>query len=165
MRSRTNSPPRPKPSSPTRCTPNEATDFRMASSSNVFWARERRPWPCWSSKDEKEFVLKVALNEDDNARLHEEAEALRTIHSEFIVAIEDELDNGRQDRAGPAKGGRQDAVRPCCARKVCRAWTCSPVTATTCCRRLLRWNVMASFIGTSSPTTSAFARSRSSETN
>jgi serine/threonine protein kinase len=43
------------------------------------------------SKDDKESVLKVALTEDDNARLHEEAEALRTIHSEFIVAIEQEL--------------------------------------------------------------------------
>ena len=48
------------------------------------------------TKDDKEFVLKVALNEDDNARLHEEAEALRSIHSEFIVAIEQELTmNGR----------------------------------------------------------------------
>ena len=38
----------------------------------------------------------MALNEDDNARLHEEAEALRSIHSEFIVAIEQELKmNGR----------------------------------------------------------------------
>ena len=43
------------------------------------------------TKDDKELVLKVALNEDDNARLHEEAEALRSIHSEFIVAIEQEL--------------------------------------------------------------------------
>ncbi len=43
------------------------------------------------TKKEKQFVLKVALNEDDNARLHEEAEALRSFHSEFIVAIEDEL--------------------------------------------------------------------------
>ena len=42
-------------------------------------------------KEGKEFVLKVALTDDDNARLHDEAEALRTIHSEFIVAIEDEL--------------------------------------------------------------------------
>ena len=43
------------------------------------------------TKDEKEFVLKVALTEEQNARLHEEAEALRSLHSEFIVAIEDEL--------------------------------------------------------------------------
>lgn len=42
------------------------------------------------TKDDKEYVLKVALTEDDNARLHEEADALRTIHSEFIVAIEQE---------------------------------------------------------------------------
>ena len=42
-------------------------------------------------KDEKEFVLKVAMSEDQDARLHEEAEALRSLHSEFIVAIEDEL--------------------------------------------------------------------------
>ena len=48
------------------------------------------------TKDGKEFVLKVALTEDDNIRLHDEAEALRKIHSEFIVAIEDELPmNGR----------------------------------------------------------------------
>jgi serine/threonine protein kinase len=47
-------------------------------------------------KDEKELVLKVALTKGDNARLHEEADALRTIHSGFIVAIEDELImNGR----------------------------------------------------------------------
>src|SRR6516162_5892378 len=43
------------------------------------------------TKDDKQAVLKVALNEDNNARLHEEAEALRSLHSEFIVAIEDEL--------------------------------------------------------------------------
>ena len=42
-------------------------------------------------KADKEFVLKVALTDDDNARLHEEAEALRSIHSEFIVAIDQEL--------------------------------------------------------------------------
>jgi serine/threonine protein kinase/predicted transcriptional regulator len=42
------------------------------------------------TKDDKESVLKVALTDDDNARLHDEAEALRTIHSEFIVAIEQE---------------------------------------------------------------------------
>lgn len=42
-------------------------------------------------KDDKESVLKVALTEDDNSRLHEEAEALRSIHSEFIVSIEQEL--------------------------------------------------------------------------
>ena len=47
-------------------------------------------------KDDKESVLKVALNEDNNDRLHEEADALRSIHSEFIVAIEQELTmNGR----------------------------------------------------------------------
>src|SRR4051812_14545868 len=44
-----------------------------------------------ASKEGKEFVLKVALTDDDNARLRDEAEALRTIHSEFIVALEDEL--------------------------------------------------------------------------
>ena len=48
------------------------------------------------SKDEKEFVLKVALSEDNNSRLHEEAEALKIIRSEFIVSIEQELMmNGR----------------------------------------------------------------------
>ncbi len=43
------------------------------------------------TKDGKEHVLKVALTEGDNAWLHDEAEALRSIHSEFIVDIEDEL--------------------------------------------------------------------------
>src|SRR6516162_5909834 len=49
-------------------------------------------------KNDKESVLKVALKQEDNARLHEEAEALRSLphHSEFIVDIEDELTmNGR----------------------------------------------------------------------
>ena len=45
-----------------------------------------------AKRGEKEIVLKVALNEENNERLHEEAEALRAIHSEFIVAIEDELE-------------------------------------------------------------------------
>lgn len=44
-----------------------------------------------AKRGEKECVLKIALNEENNQRLHEEAEALRTIHSEFIVAIEEEL--------------------------------------------------------------------------
>ena len=43
------------------------------------------------TKNDKQAVLKVAINEDDNARLREEADALRSLHSEFIVAIEDEL--------------------------------------------------------------------------
>ena len=48
------------------------------------------------TKGEEQFVLKVAKTENDNARLHDEAEALRSIHSEFIVAIHDELKmNGR----------------------------------------------------------------------
>ena len=48
------------------------------------------------TKDDKEFVLKVALNEENNNRLHEEAEALAAIQSEFIVALEQELKmNGR----------------------------------------------------------------------
>lgn len=47
-------------------------------------------------KGDREYVLKVAMGEEQNARLHEEAEALRSLHSEFIVAIEDELViNGR----------------------------------------------------------------------
>jgi serine/threonine protein kinase len=45
-------------------------------------------------KDDKEFVLKVALTEADNARLHDEAESLKAIHSEFIVALVDELTMG-----------------------------------------------------------------------
>jgi serine/threonine protein kinase len=43
------------------------------------------------TKGDKEYVLKVAVNDEQNARLHEEAEALRSLHSEFIVAIEGEL--------------------------------------------------------------------------
>ena len=43
------------------------------------------------TKNDQQFVLKIALSEDDNVRLHDEAEALRKIHSEFIVAIHDEL--------------------------------------------------------------------------
>lgn len=42
-------------------------------------------------KEEQQLVLKIALADDDNARLHDEAEALRKIQSEFIVAIYDEL--------------------------------------------------------------------------
>lgn len=44
------------------------------------------------TRDDQQFVLKVALSEDDNVRLHDEAEALRSIHSEFIVAIHDEIE-------------------------------------------------------------------------
>jgi serine/threonine protein kinase len=43
------------------------------------------------TKNDKQFVLKVALDENHNPRLHEEAVALRSLHSEFIVAIEEEL--------------------------------------------------------------------------
>lgn len=45
-------------------------------------------------KEDKEYVLKVALTDTDNDRLHDEAEALRAIHSEFIVALVDELTMG-----------------------------------------------------------------------
>jgi serine/threonine protein kinase len=41
-------------------------------------------------KDDKEFVLKIALTESDNGKLHEEARALKLLHSEFIVALEGE---------------------------------------------------------------------------
>lgn len=44
------------------------------------------------SREEQQFVLKVALTAEDNQRLHEEAEALRRLQSEFIVAIFDELE-------------------------------------------------------------------------
>lgn len=47
-----------------------------------------------ASKGDKEFVLKVALTDADSTRLHDEAEALRTIHSEFIVSLVDELTMG-----------------------------------------------------------------------
>ena len=43
-------------------------------------------------KDEKEYVLKVALTENDNARLKEEAEALKKVRSEFVIAIYDTLE-------------------------------------------------------------------------
>lgn len=45
-------------------------------------------------KDEKEYVLKVALSNDHDARLHEEAKVLRTLHSEFIVRLVDEVEMG-----------------------------------------------------------------------
>ena len=37
-------------------------------------------------------MLKVALTENDNARLKEEANALKKIHSEFVIAIYDTLE-------------------------------------------------------------------------
>ena len=43
-------------------------------------------------KDEKEYVLKVALTENDNARLKEEAGALKKVRSEFVIAIYDTLE-------------------------------------------------------------------------
>ncbi len=43
-------------------------------------------------RDGQQFVLKIALSEDDNLRLREEAESLRRIQSEFIVAIHDEIE-------------------------------------------------------------------------
>jgi serine/threonine protein kinase len=44
------------------------------------------------TKEDQQFVLKIALAYDDNARLHDEAVALRSIHSEFIVTIHDEIE-------------------------------------------------------------------------
>ncbi|QDT95269.1 BREX system serine/threonine kinase PglW [Gimesia aquarii] len=41
------------------------------------------------TKDDEEFVLKVALTEDDNLRLLAEGEALKKIQSEFIIQIFD----------------------------------------------------------------------------
>ena len=41
------------------------------------------------TKDDEEFVLKVALTDDDNLRLVEEGEALKKIQSEFIIKIYD----------------------------------------------------------------------------
>lgn len=58
-------------------------------------------------RDGKELVLKVALGESDNARLHEEAAALRTIRSEFIVALEDELTLGGRTTLVLQKAGDQ----------------------------------------------------------
>ena len=94
MMSRTNSPPRLKPSSPTPCTPSEATDLPHGFVVERVLGQGATAIALLVKKDDKEFVLKVALTDDDNARLHEEAEALRTIHSEFIVALEDELTMG-----------------------------------------------------------------------
>jgi serine/threonine protein kinase len=59
------------------------------------------------TKDDKESVLKVALTDDGNARLHEEAEALRSIHSEFVVAIEQELQMGGRTVLVLQKAGDQ----------------------------------------------------------
>ena len=44
------------------------------------------------NREDQQFVLKVALTEDDNRRLHDEAKALGAIQSEFIVAIHEELE-------------------------------------------------------------------------
>ena len=82
-----------KPSSTTRCKPSKATDCRKDSSSGGSSVREPRPKPC-SSQGRQGVRSQGGLNDDDNARLHEEAEALRTIHSEFIVAIDDNLEIG-----------------------------------------------------------------------
>jgi serine/threonine protein kinase len=60
-----------------------------------------------ATKGDKQHVLKVALTEDDNPRLHEEAEALRSLHSEFIVALEDELTMGGRTVLVLQKAGEQ----------------------------------------------------------
>lgn len=44
------------------------------------------------TKDGTQFVLKVALTDDDNVRLHEEAKALKKIRSEFVIDIYDTLE-------------------------------------------------------------------------
>ena len=45
-----------------------------------------------ASQGDHQFVLKVALTEGDNARLKEEAKALKAIHSEFVVALHETLE-------------------------------------------------------------------------
>ena len=42
-------------------------------------------------KDDQQLVLKIALSDDENARLHDEAQALRKLRSEYIVTIHDEV--------------------------------------------------------------------------
>ena len=44
------------------------------------------------TKDDAQFVLKVALTDDDNARLKAEAKAIKKIHSEFVIDIYDTLE-------------------------------------------------------------------------
>ena len=44
------------------------------------------------TKDDEEFVLKVALTEDDNLRLLAEGEALKKIQSEFVIKIYDTIE-------------------------------------------------------------------------
>lgn len=44
------------------------------------------------TKGDEEFVLKVALTEDDNLRLVEEGEALKKIQSEFVIQIYDTIE-------------------------------------------------------------------------
>ncbi len=44
------------------------------------------------TKDDTQFVLKVALNDADNLRLQAEAKALKKIHSEFVIDIYDTLE-------------------------------------------------------------------------
>ena len=104
-------------------------------------------------------MLKVALTEDDNIRLHDEAEALRKIHSEFIVAIEDELPmSGRTvlvlqkagDRTLASVLAKDRGAEPRPALSLRRGFALGVVLDGT------PWRCA---IGTSSPTTSAFVRS------
>ena len=57
--------------------------------------------------------MKVALTDDDNTRLHDEAEALRTIHSEFIVAIHDEIEMAGRTVLVLQKAGDEDSMLQC----------------------------------------------------
>ena len=59
----------------------------------------------WVKKDNNDYVLKVALTEDDNLRLLEEGEALKKIQSEFIVNIYETIEISGRTVLVLQKGG------------------------------------------------------------
>ena len=108
-----------------------------------------------AQKDGEEYVLKVARDQDHNARLREEGEVLKKLRSEFIVGLHDVLDmHGRVvlvlDKAG------DETLAQTWLRQEGR-WQFS-----TCCSALARmysppsitWSGLVSRIVTSSRTTS-----------
>ena len=79
--------PRARTRSSTRPRPGGATAWRGASRSSGSWARGSTGVALLVRRGDEEFVLKVAREPEDNARLREEAEAIRKVRSEFIVGL------------------------------------------------------------------------------
>ncbi len=97
--------------SSTRPRPGGATAWRGASWSSGCWAGARPAIALLVKRGEDEFVLKVAREAEDNARLRDEAEALRKLRSEFIVGLHEVREiRGRTvlvlDKAGERDAGR-----------------------------------------------------------